>query len=79
MPAKKMCACGCGCEDFGKEILGDDNALKTNPDSDVPTVDKKKKKVIMVAVSAHKLVGQPEPVAATIKNKYKTLAKNSDE
>lgn len=66
-------------EDFGKEILGDDSALKTNPDSDVSLDNKGKKKKILLDIAAKMTKDEPEPVSNTIKNKYKSLSKNSEE
>lgn len=66
-------------EDFGKELLGDDSILKTNPQAEEnPAVNKGKKKIIKNAASKAS-VKQPEPVSPTIKNKYKSLATLSDD
>lgn len=62
-------------DDFGKDLLGDDSALKTNPQSEEgSSIDKGKKKIIKKISS--KIAGQQEPVSITIKNKYKNLAAN---
>lgn len=66
-------------EDFGKEILGDDNALKTNPDDDVKVENKGKKKKILLDITAKEIKDQDEPVSNTLKNKYKSLIKNLEE